>query len=93
MGHRIELGEIEFAINSLEKIEACVCLYNKATSKILCIYQGKEATPKYILEGLKPLLPKFMFPHIFEQVNQMPLNKNSKIDRVYLKEKYINGIN
>lgn len=93
MGHRIELGEIEFAINSLEKIEACVCLYNKETSKILCIYQGKEATPKYILEGLKPLLPKFMFPHIFEQVEQMPLNKNSKIDRVYLKEKYINGIN
>ena len=93
MGHRIELGEIEFAINSLDKIKANVCLYNKKTSKIVCVYQGDNADPKYILEGLKPILPKFMFPHIFIAVDQMPLNKNSKIDRVYLKEKYIDGIN
>ena len=93
MGHRIELGEIEFAINSLNKIKANVCLYNKKTSKIVCVYQGDNADPKYILEGLKPILPKFMFPHIFIAVDQMPLNKNSKIDRVYLKEKYIDGIN
>lgn len=88
MGHRIELGEIEFAINSIQEIEGNVCLYDKECSKIICIYQGRDIDAKYILYQLKPLLPKFMFPHIFIEMELLPLNKNSKIDRVLLQEHY-----
>ena len=89
MGHRIELNEVEIAVNSLEKIAAAACLYNEKKGKIALIYQGAEATAKYIAEGLKPLLPKYMFPQIMIPVEKMPYTKNLKIDRERLKREYI----
>lgn len=90
MGHRIELGEIEFAVNSLAQIEACVCLYDKVNNKILLIYQAENDTgAKYILDGIKDLLPKYMFPHEFIYLSKIPLTKNGKLDRIYLQSNYI----
>lgn len=33
-------------------------------------------------------MPKFMWPNRYLYFEQLPMNKNSKIDRVMLKEKY-----
>ena len=90
MGHRIELAEVEMAVNALEQIQAAVCLYDETREKIVLVYQG-GADAKYIFNGLKPVLPKFMFPQVFERLDAMPYTKNMKIDRVKLKQDFIGG--
>jgi len=85
MGHRIELGEIETAVNSLERIDMCCCIYDSLKSRIILHYQG-QSDKNYIIEGIKPLLPSYMMPNRTIQITEMPLNKNGKIDRLKLKE-------
>jgi D-alanine--poly(phosphoribitol) ligase subunit 1 len=85
MGHRIELGEIETAVNSLDSIISCCCLYDSDKGRLVMIYQG-QAEKDHIIEGVKHLLPQYMIPNKFIQINEMPLNANGKIDRVKLKE-------
>lgn len=87
MGHRIELGEIEVAVNALDFIDVCCCIYNNKNEKIILCYQSKEPCDKEIVKALAGSLPKFMWPNQFLHFEQLPMNKNSKIDRVLLKEK------
>lgn len=82
MGHRIELQEIEHECSLMAGIwQAC------------CIYDGKDITVFYVGEVengqvrrfLKERLPRYMLPSRFVNLQSMPLNKNGKIDREYLK--------
>ncbi len=91
MGQRIELGEIEIVINALESVDASICFYDHDKQKIVLIYQGENVDKKYIINGIKDKLPKYMFPNIIIGVEQMPYNVNGKIDRVVLKKKYEKG--
>lgn len=88
-GYRIELGEIETALSSIDGIERCCCLFNKEADRIVCVYKGTLDRKQIIIE-LSKLIPKYMWPNDFHQVEEMPLNINGKIDRTALKEKYIN---
>lgn len=88
MGQRIELGEIEIAVNSLKLINASFCFYDHEKKKIILIYQGNNIDKKYILNGIKDKLPKYMFPNILINLENMPYNLNGKIDRSLLKHKY-----
>lgn len=90
MGQRVELSEIELFINSLDQIDASICFYDHDKQKIILIYQGK-ADKKYILDGIKDYLPKYMFPNIIYKLDQLPYNSNGKIDRTLLKEWYRAG--
>ena len=89
MGHRIELGEIEAAANSLEFLAAAVCIYDQAAGKILMFYQAEECCDKQVLKALGKKLPKYMFPNKLYYLEKLPMNKNNKIDRAYLRETYI----
>lgn len=86
MGHRIELGEIEVAVNALEFIDVGCCLFDEKREKIILCYQSKEACDKAIVRELSKVLPKFMWPQQFRHFEQLPMNKNSKLDRVLLKK-------
>lgn len=88
LGHRIELGEVEIAVNALDFIEAGVCIYDEKKEKIVLCYQAKEVCDKVIVKALAKKLPKFMWPNRYIHFEQLPLNKNSKVDRVLLKENY-----
>ena len=88
MGHRIELGEVEVAVNALDFVEAGICVYDDKKEKIVLCYQSREACDKEIVKALSKSLPKFMWPNRYIHFEQLPLNKNSKIDRVFLKEHY-----
>jgi len=88
MGHRIELGEIEVAVNALDFIDVGCCIYDNKNEKIILCYQSKEPCDKEIVKALAGSLPKFMWPNRYLHFEQLPMNKNSKIDRVLLKEKY-----
>lgn len=87
-GYRIELGEIEAAAASLEGMETSVCVYDDEKSRIVLIYQGRSLDDKTVRESLKRKLPAYMCPDRLIRVEQMPHNRNGKIDRAYLKNNY-----
>lgn len=94
MGHRIELGEIEAVINAIEGIDAAVCIFDTRHEKIVLCYQCSEkdvdtvAMKTLIVDRLKSKLPKFMWPNRYEYYDNLPVNKNGKIDRVVLRKTY-----
>ena len=90
MGHRIELGEIEVAISSIEGIQRVCCLYDKSLQKIVAVYEG-ELQAKELLNAIKTKIPKYMIPQIFHPIDKMPINLNGKIDRVLLKNIFLEG--
>lgn len=81
MGYRVELGEIETAAGSIESIEECVCVFDKANDKIILVYQGKKLTAEGILKYLSAKIPSYMMPDRVEKIALMPHNQNGKIDR------------
>lgn len=86
MGYRIELGEIETAINAIEGIILCACIYDTKNSKINLFYQGDKLDKKELLEQAKKRLPNYMCPNEIICLDRMPYNSNGKIDRKKLKE-------
>lgn len=90
MGYRIELGEIEAALTDIKGIQRCCCLFDKASDKIICVYTG-IATKKEIIMEIGKYIPKYMWPNVFIQLEELPINLNGKIDRAKLKEEYVDA--
>lgn len=88
MGHRIELGEIETAVNAMEFIDTACCVYDEKREKIVLCYQALQPCEKEIIAQLSKSLPKFMWPNRYEHYQKIPMNKNGKMDRVFLKERH-----
>lgn len=84
MGHRIELEEIESNFMALDGVERAVCLFDEPKNRIVLWYCG-EVTPKDARVQLKEKVPGYMVPGRINQVEEMPLNKNGKIDRAYFR--------
>ena len=87
------MGEIEVAVNSLDDIDEAVCLFDSSSDKIILICKGRELTNSLIISSLSSKLPKYMLPNVIKILEDMPYNRNGKIDRVKLKEMFINGEN
>ena len=87
MGHRIELSEIEVQMTAVPGVERALCAYLADKGKILAFYTG-EADKAAITGALREILPGYMIPNLFMQVDAMPLNKNGKIDRAALLSQY-----
>ena len=87
LGHRIELGEIETAAASLSSVKMACCLFDAEKAQIVLCYVGDTAA-KELREQLMHLVPEYMVPKRYEQLEAMPLNLNGKIDRVKLNERF-----
>lgn len=85
-GYRIELGEIEAGANSVEKVKACACVYDKEKDSLILAYEGGVKDPEVIREAVRKKVPPYMMPDQVVRVRQMPQNANGKIDRTKLKE-------
>ncbi len=90
MGHRIELEEIETYINAVDGVTRACCLFDEVRNKIVAFHAG-EADREQIISGLKVNLPKYMIPNIFLKMEDLPINKNGKIDRQALRQRYEKG--
>ncbi|MBT5549341.1 MAG: amino acid adenylation domain-containing protein [Nitrospina sp.] len=95
-GYRIEAGEIENALNQFEFILQSCVLYDSQKKRIMAFYTaGKlESSPPFrnLLSGI---LPQYMIPHSFHQLDQFPTTQNGKVDHKILREKIMgpkNGI-
>ena len=89
-GYRIESGEIENALNSLDLIKQSYVIYESDKKLILAFYvphQTGESSPPF-RRLLVDLLPRYMIPHRFFPLDQLPLTSNGKIDREKLRQEY-----
>ncbi len=89
MGHRIELFEIEAAVNAVDGVEKCCCIYDQEKEKIVLYYQAQRNLEADILKSLQANLPKYMFPNLFYRMERLPENSHGKIDRPRLKLEYM----
>ncbi|MED1913794.1 non-ribosomal peptide synthase/polyketide synthase [Bacillus thuringiensis] len=84
-GYRIELGEVEAQLMTVASVRKTIVIAreNEAGQKDLCAYfvADKELTVNELRAALIPLLPAYMIPAHFVQLDQMPLTPNGKIDR------------
>ena len=86
MGHRIELGEIETAVMALPGMKNACCLYEGKKDKIVLFYETDEYDEASLLEALKKRLQRYMLPNEFNKLDEIPMLRNGKADRVKLKE-------
>lgn len=89
MGHRIELGEIEAAVGRMDGIINACCIFDDERKKIVLYYTGNRSRTD-VINYAKEKLPRYMIPHVVEKLDVMPLTTNGKINRLLLKEKYMN---
>ena len=88
-GLRIELGEIEDAICGTPGISQAVVVVrknNEGRQLICAFYTGTETDAKNIRNHIGKKLPKYMLPHIFTHINEMPLTASGKVNRKALPE-------
>lgn len=88
MGHRIELGEIEAAMNTVDGIFRCCCMFDERKNKIVAFYEG-NLEKRELKKKMGELLPVFMLPNVFRAVEKIPLTKNGKIDRKSIEKEYL----
>ena len=90
MGYRIELGEIESALSAIPGIADVVCLFDRASDRIHCVYTGERA-PEALAKAARSALARYMLPNLYHPIGEMPLTPNGKIDRRHLEQEFIHG--
>lgn len=88
-GLRIELGKIENAICGIDGISQAVVVVrknNEGRQLICAFYTGAEFDAKEIRAHIGKKLPKYMLPHIFTRLDEMPLTSSGKVNRKALPE-------
>ncbi|WP_430765184.1 amino acid adenylation domain-containing protein [Shewanella baltica] len=85
-GYRIELGEIESALHNLSSVRhAVVIALEHNSQKYLAAYivaDSKQAIQvDKLADELRCVLPSFMIPQSFLQLDVIPLTINGKVDR------------
>lgn len=83
-GLRIELGEIENTISGVDGINMSVVVVRKNSEgrQLICaFYTGEEKSAQEIKAVIGEKLPKYMLPHIFTHIDEMPLTSSGKINR------------
>src|SRR5215469_10412667 len=89
-GFRVELGEVESHLNRIPGIrEAAVVLRtdNDGHASLVAFYSCSEQpalSGERISEQLRRVLPDYMIPARFEQLWDLPLTPNYKVDRKFL---------
>ncbi len=83
-GYRIEAGEIESKLCSYERIRDAVVVQNqdKKGENYLCAYVSAitKLTIEEVANYLNKLLPKYMIPEKFYQIDEIPVTLNGKTD-------------
>ena len=94
-GLRIELGEIEKAITAVDGIVSGVVVVrkDKTDRQLICaFYTGEEKSAKELRAEIGKRLPKYMIPHIFMYLENMPMTTSGKINRNALPELELENI-
>ena len=87
LGYRIELADIEHAIlSSIPAVRNVCVVYSQSKKEIVAYCELLVGlTLQSFRSELGKKLPAYMIPGRLEEVDQMPMNPNGKIDRLHFK--------
>ncbi len=89
-GYRIELGEIEASLLSHPAVKDAFVMdwTPQSGGKLLCAYVvlAMKAVPDELQLYLRERLPFYMVPALLIELEELPLNRNGKVDRKALPE-------
>ena len=92
-GYRIELGEIESSLRGQPGVRDAVVMARagddgekRLVAYVMCDAQVREADSHGLRDALREVLPPYMVPSAFVQLEKFPLTPNGKIDRHALPE-------
>jgi amino acid adenylation domain-containing protein len=95
-GYRIELGEIEAALDGIAELQesAVVAVGSDGFegNVLCCAYvprPGGEIAPMALRQRLAKVLPNYMLPSRWKQLERLPLNQNGKTDRPALRQLWL----
>jgi acyl-coenzyme A synthetase/AMP-(fatty) acid ligase len=95
-GYRIELGEIEAALDCIAELQESAVVPVASDgfegSLLCCAYvprPGGEVAPAVLRQRLAKVLPGYMLPSRWKQLDRLPLNQNGKTDRPALRELWL----
>ncbi|MEU6243453.1 AMP-binding protein [Streptomyces sp. NPDC047024] len=81
-GHRVELDEVEAAVRGRAGVrEAAVVVVD---SQLVATYTADGVTGADLRAHVASLLPDYMVPAVWRQVDDLPLTQNGKLDRAGL---------
>ena len=86
-GYRIELGEVEGVMNEQEEVRDAVVVVkeDEVRGKLLVGYvvwkEGRQGRVEELKREMKEKLPEYMVPGIIEELEEMPMTPNGKVDR------------
>ncbi|MBC7865267.1 MAG: amino acid adenylation domain-containing protein [Bacteroidia bacterium] len=84
-GFRIELGEIEFVLQNHKAIDLAVVIARENESKekelVAYITAKEEQNITGLRSYLKTILPEYMIPSYFVQLETLPLTSNGKVNK------------
>ncbi|MEW2110715.1 AMP-binding protein [Streptomyces albidoflavus] len=81
-GHRVELDEVEAAVRGRAGVrEAAVVVVD---SQLVATYTADGVTGADLRAHVASLLPDYMVPVVWRQVDDLPLSQNGKLDRALL---------
>ena len=89
-GHRIELGEIDTCLNNHNDVSRAVTLLINSHSEVMLVsfIVSTEKNIKSLKDYLARSLPQYMVPVSFQFIDEMPVDKNGKVDRNKLKNNF-----
>jgi amino acid adenylation domain-containing protein len=97
-GYRIELGEIEAALDGIPELQesAVVAVGSDGFegNLLCCAYvarPGGEVAPPILRQRLAQVVPAYMLPSKWKQLDRLPLNQNGKTDRPALRELWLDA--
>jgi acyl carrier protein len=86
-GYRIELGEIESCLAEHPHVKQCAVALREShpgDQRLVACYVaegGRQTTVTSLRSHLKAMLPSYMIPQHFIEMDALPLTPNGKIDR------------
>lgn len=85
-GYRIELGEIEAVLEKHPAVkQPVVIVWDDGADKRLVAYivhaEGQSLTGTELRTYLRGALPDYMIPHVFVEMDALPLTANGKVNR------------
>ena len=90
-GHRIELMDTEAHLRSLEGVHMAICFVEgegAQKSIVAALHASRDVWLNEVRVHLKDKLPGYMIPRKSFVINELPLNKSGKIDRLAIRAQY-----
>ena len=89
-GNRVELKGIESKIRLISSVKNCLVEYSKKSKKIVALIESsKRLKTNFMHKHLVDNLPHYMIPKTFIFTKKFQLNRSGKIDKNYLRKKYL----